>query len=99
MILRVEEPATCEYIITVHSKGLCKHPAFKTEAKTRKFDLVCAPALREKAFNRYQQRKQEELDKKRAEEEQGTYLNFTFFTVLFSKINGEIVVVEEIAYC
>ena len=81
MIIRVEEPTTCEYIITVHSRSLCKHPAFKIEEKSKKFNLVCSPALKQKAFNKYQQKKREEkennekLKKKILEEEKGDISN------------------------
>ena len=55
MVIRVEEPATCEYIISVHVKKLCTHPAFEVKEKTKKVTLTCSPILGEKAFKRYQE--------------------------------------------
>ena len=71
MVIRVEEPATCEYIISVHSKSLCSHPAFKVEETVKKVSLVCAPILSQKAYKKFkeeqiiieQQRKEKEEEK------------------------------------
>lgn len=59
MIIRVEEPATCEYIITVHSVKLCDHPAFYIEEKTKKVNLICYPALSERAYSKYVEKRKE----------------------------------------
>ncbi|XP_066927154.1 protein OS-9-like [Clytia hemisphaerica] len=68
MVIRVEEPATCEYIISVHVKKLCTHPAFEVKEKTKKVTLTCSPILGEKAFKRYQEEQKfikEENDRKK----------------------------------
>ena len=73
MVIRVEEPATCEYIISIHSKNLCTHPAFKVEEKVKKVSLVCAPILSAKAYNRFQEKQkfiEEEKERQKKEEEE-----------------------------
>ena len=75
MVIRVEEPATCQYIITIHSKSLCNHPAFKVEEKIKKVSLVCAPILSAKAYKKFQeeqilQKEEEGRQRKLKEEEQ-----------------------------
>lgn len=86
MVIRVEEPATCEYIISIHSKSLCTHPAFKVEEKVKKVSLVCAPILTQKAYKKFkeeqriieegkeQQRKEKEEEKIRFQ--QGNKVKF-----------------------
>ena len=73
-IVRVEEPATCEYIITVHSVKLCDHPAFHIEEKTKKVNLICSPALSEKAYSKYVEKKNAlEIEKR---EKEGLFIIF-----------------------
>jgi hypothetical protein len=72
MVIRVEEPATCEYIITVHSTNLCQHPAFHVKEKTTKINLVCSPLLTEKAYNKYMKKRvRKELEEQKIK--QGVY--------------------------
>merc|ERR1712226_724938 len=65
-IIRIEEPATCEYIITVHSAKLCTHPLFSKKETKKSINLVCSPALMEHEYNKYV----EKMNKKKADEEQ-----------------------------
>jgi len=64
-VIRVEEPSTCEYIITVNSKALCTHTLFKEKVKANEISLVCSPVLKEEDFNKYMEmKKAKEIEKK-----------------------------------
>ena len=56
--VRVEEPSTCDYRITIHSKNLCSHPLFKAEEKTQSVEIVCAPALKKAQYEKYMKKMQ-----------------------------------------
>ena len=70
-IIRVEEPATCEYIITVHSGNLCKHPAFHVKEKTTKISLICSPLLAEEAYNKYMEKQKVRKELEEQKRKQG----------------------------
>ena len=81
MVIRVEEPATCEYIISIHSKSLCSHPAFKVEETVKKVSLVCAPILTPKVFKKFkeEQKKRKEKEEEKIRSQQGNVIIFIFF--------------------
>ncbi|XP_057293166.1 protein OS-9-like [Hydractinia symbiolongicarpus] len=76
-IIRVEEPSTCEYIITIHSVKLCSHPLFKVKEKTKLVELKCSPALKDHEYNKYlekeNRRKAKEEEEKKKEEEEAMH--------------------------
>ncbi|KAL8570966.1 hypothetical protein ACOMHN_037826 [Nucella lapillus] len=76
-IVRVDEPETCAYVITVHTPRICSHPHLKSPTPTQPIPIVCAPLLTDQQYIQYQQhvealRKKEEeaLAKAKAQQEQ-----------------------------
>lgn len=52
-IYRVDEPATCSYIITVHTSRLCSHPLLKPLPSSKAHPITCHPLLNEEQYSSY----------------------------------------------
>ena len=53
-IVRVDEPETCVYVITVHSPRICRHPHLKSPTPTQPIPIVCVPLLTNQQYLQYQ---------------------------------------------
>ena len=60
-MVSVDEPATCMYSISVHSKELCAHPLFKPLKKEKAREITCSPALTEEQYNDYTHKEQGDI--------------------------------------
>ncbi|XP_076456317.1 protein OS-9-like isoform X2 [Babylonia areolata] len=74
-IVRVDEPETCVYVITVHTPRVCPHPHLKSPTPTQPIPIVCAPLLTNQQYSKYLAhlqavRKKEEAARERAKAEQ-----------------------------
>ncbi|CAH1772846.1 unnamed protein product, partial [Owenia fusiformis] len=73
-ILRVDEPETCIYTITVSTTKICHHPYLKPPPTNKPVPIECNPVLNKQQFAVYLQEKEEERvrleeEMKRLEEE------------------------------
>lgn len=53
LVLRVDEPLSCSYVITVYTNKLCKHGLFRSSAVRTPQAITCSPALSEERYNIY----------------------------------------------
>ncbi|XP_063071117.1 protein OS-9 isoform X2 [Engraulis encrasicolus] len=44
-IVRVDEPQSCRYVVTIHTSRPCAHPLLRPPPSTRPQPIVCQPAL------------------------------------------------------
>lgn len=72
-IYRVDEPGTCNYVITVHTSRLCSHPLLKPLPSNKAHAIPCNPLLNEEQYFEYLQKLNEE--KTLAEEKRNRWLN------------------------
>ncbi|KAL9968353.1 hypothetical protein ACROYT_G026714 [Oculina patagonica] len=66
VVLRVDEPSSCSYVITVHTNKLCQHSLFRPNPAQKPQAITCSPALSEERYKIYLERIE---SKKRATEE------------------------------
>ncbi|XP_070174955.1 protein OS-9-like isoform X2 [Littorina saxatilis] len=76
-IVRVDEPETCVYVITVHTHRLCSHPHLKSPTPTQPIPIICQPLLTNHQYTVYQahtqamkKKEEEALAKAKAQLEQ-----------------------------
>jgi len=53
LVLRVDEPSSCSYVITVYTNKLCKHSLFRSVLQQEPQAITCSPALSEERYNIY----------------------------------------------
>ena len=53
MVLRVDEPLSCLYVITVYTNKLCKHGLFGLASAEGPQPITCSPALSEERYKIY----------------------------------------------
>ena len=56
VVLRVDEPLSCSYVITVHTNKLCKHSLFRPNPAQKPHAITCSPALSEERYKIYIER-------------------------------------------
>ncbi len=44
-VLRVDEPESCAYVITVHTMKICHHPYLKPSTPSKPVPISCSPVL------------------------------------------------------
>ncbi|XP_055945301.1 protein OS-9-like isoform X2 [Argiope bruennichi] len=69
-IYRVDEPGTCNYVITVHTSRLCSHPQLKPLPAKKAYSIPCHPLLNEEQYSSYMKKLNEEkelADRKRSQ--------------------------------
>ncbi|GBN70371.1 Protein OS-9 [Araneus ventricosus] len=69
-IYRVDEPGTCNYVITVHTSRLCSHPQLKPLPTKKAYSIPCHPLLDEEQYSSYMKKLNEEkelADRKRSQ--------------------------------
>ena len=52
-LVRVDEPSTCSYILTVLTARLCDNPLFRPPADGKLHPITCSPALPQHHFDIY----------------------------------------------
>ncbi|XP_065666931.1 protein OS-9 isoform X4 [Hydra vulgaris] len=52
-VLQVDEPESCQYVVTISSIKLCSHPLFKKQEENEHFNMVCSPSLSQDAYSKY----------------------------------------------
>lgn len=55
-MLRVDEPSSCSYVITVHTNKLCHHSLFRPSPAQKPQAITCSPALSEERYKTYIER-------------------------------------------
>lgn len=55
-IYRVDEPGTCNYIISVHTSRVCSHPMLKPLLSNKAHSIACHPLLNEEEYSNYLQK-------------------------------------------
>ncbi|RMX47348.1 hypothetical protein pdam_00012582 [Pocillopora damicornis] len=65
-VVRVDEPSSCSYVITVHTNKLCKHNLFRSSQVQEPQSITCSPALSEERYKIYVERVE---SRKKAQEE------------------------------
>ena len=53
LVLRVDEPLSCSYVITVYTNKLCKHSLFRSLHTQEPQLITCSPALSEEHYKIY----------------------------------------------
>ena len=56
VVVRVDEPSSCSYVITVHTNKLCKHSLFRSSPAQKPKSITCSPALPEERYKIYVER-------------------------------------------
>ncbi|XP_060898562.1 protein OS-9 isoform X1 [Labrus mixtus] len=52
-IVRVDEPQSCRYVLTVHTSRTCQHPFLKPPSTAKPQGIVCQPALSAQQYMDY----------------------------------------------
>ena len=56
VVLRVDEPLSCSYVIIVHTNKLCQHSLFRPNPAQKPHAITCSPALSEERYKIYVER-------------------------------------------
>lgn len=51
---RLDEPATCMYVITVYTTKICHHPYLKPATPNKPVPITCNPLLTHDQYEEYQ---------------------------------------------
>nr|XP_042909766.1 protein OS-9 isoform X3 [Parasteatoda tepidariorum] len=72
-IHRVDEPGTCNYVITVHTSRVCSHPQLKPLPSKKAHTIPCYPLLSEEQYASYLEKLNDE--KVLADQKRSQFLN------------------------
>ncbi|CAL1297062.1 unnamed protein product [Larinioides sclopetarius] len=90
-IYRVDEPGTCNYIITIHTSRLCSHPQLKPLPTKKAYSIPCHPLLDEEQYSSYMKKLNDENSAKEVKKGSSDETNEAIVeTYLFQEYDREL---------